>query len=134
MTSHNHRPRGSFRVRDLTMGATIWRQAVTWHPAAGAGGNIPLAAATGGEIKGDENHSPQLEEPAVCMGALGAELGSEEQVASKESRQIPEDVPLESELPEELLKPPELPEMQEDADEPETGLGILEDEESKRDW
>ena len=44
----DHRPRGTFRVRDLTTGALIWRQAVTWHPAAGAGGDIPLAAATGG--------------------------------------------------------------------------------------
>ena len=45
---NDHRPRGAFRVRDLTTGAIIWRQAVTWHPAAGAGGYIPLSAATGG--------------------------------------------------------------------------------------
>ena len=131
---NDHRPRGTFRVRDLTTGAIIWRQAVTWHPAAGAGGDIPLAAATGGGIKGDENHSPQLEKPAVCMGTLEAELRSEEQVASEESRHIPEDVSLESELPEELLEPPELPEMQADVDELETGLGTLEDEESEPDW
>ena len=40
------------------------------------------------------------------MGTLGAELGSKEQVVSGESRQIPEDIPLEPELPEELLEPP----------------------------
>ena len=131
---NDHRPRGTFRVRDLTTGAIIWRQAVTWHPAAGAGGDIPLAAATGGAIKCDENHSPQLEELAVRMGTLGAELGSEEQGASGESREIPEDIPLEPELPEELLEPPELPEMQLDVDEPETGLGTLEDEELEPDW
>ena len=91
----DHRRRGTFRVRDLTTGAIIWRQAVTSHPAAGAGGGIPLTAATGWGIKGDENHSPQLEQPAVRMGTLGAELGSEEQVASGESWQIPEDIPLE---------------------------------------
>ena len=45
---NDHRPCGTFRVRDLTTGAIIWRQAVTWHPAAGAGGDTPLAAATGG--------------------------------------------------------------------------------------
>ena len=132
---NDHRPRGTFRVRDLTTGAIIWRQAVTWHPAVGEGGDIPLATATGGGgIKGDENHSPQLEEHAVRMGTLGAELGSEEQVASGELRQIPEDIPLEPELPEELLEPPELPEMQADVDEPETGLGKLEDEQSETDW
>ena len=114
--------------------AIIWRQAVTWHPAAGAGGDIPLAAATGGGIKGDENHSPQLEELAVRMGTLGAELGSEEQGGSEESREIPGDIPLEPELPEELLEPPKLPEMQLDVDEPETGLGTLEDEELEPDW
>ena len=38
---NEHRPRGTFRVRDLTTGAIIWRQAVTWHPAAGAGGASP---------------------------------------------------------------------------------------------
>ena len=85
-------------------------------------------------IQVDENHPLQLEEPAVCMGRLGAELGSEEQVASEESRQIPEDIPLEPELPEELQEPPELPEMQADIDEPETGLGTLEDKESEPDW
>ena len=67
-------------------------------------------------IKGDEYHPLQLEEPAVCMGMLGAELESEEQVASGESRQIQEDIPLEPELPEELLEPPELPEMQVEVD------------------
>ena len=121
---NDHRPRSTFRVRDLTTDAIIWRQAVTWHPAARAGGDIPLATATGG-IKGNENHSPQLEESAVRMGTLGAELGSEAQVVSGESRQIPEDIPLEPELPEELLEPPELPEMQADVDEPETGLGTF---------
>ena len=45
---NDHRPRGTVRVRDLTTGAIIWRQVVTWHPAAGAGGDIPLSAATGG--------------------------------------------------------------------------------------
>ena len=55
-------------------------------------------------------------------------------MTSEESRQIPEDILLESELPEELLEPPELPEMQADVDEPETGLGTLEDEESEPDW
>ena len=39
-------------------------------------------------IKGNENHSPQLKEHAVCMGKLGAELGSEEQVASGEVRKV----------------------------------------------
>ena len=66
------------------------------------------------------------------MGTRGAELGSEEQVAAGESRS--EDIPLEPELPEELLEPPELPEMQAEVDEPETGLGTLEDEESEPDW
>ena len=68
------------------------------------------------------------------METLGAELGSEEQVASKELRQVPEGIPLEPERPEELLEPPELPEMQADVDGPETGLGTLEDEESEPDW
>ena len=131
---NDHRPRGTFRVRDLITGAIIWRQAVTWHPAAGARGDIPLAAATRGGIKGDETHLPQLEEPAVRMGTLGVELGSKEQVASGELRQIPEDISLEPELLEELLEPPELPEMQTYVDEPETGLGSLEDEESEPDW
>ena len=45
---NDHRPRGTFRVRDLTTGAIIWRQALIWHPAAGEGGDIPLPAATGG--------------------------------------------------------------------------------------
>ena len=49
---NDHRPRGTFRVRELTTGVIILRQAITWHPAAGAGGNIPLAAATGGGDKG----------------------------------------------------------------------------------
>ena len=114
----DHRHRGSFRVRDFTTGAIIWRQAVTWHPAAGAGGDTPLAATNRRGMKGDENHSPQLKEPAVRMGALGAELGLGEQVASGESRQIPEGIPLEPELPEEPLEPPEFPEMQSDVDEP----------------
>ena len=55
-------------------------------------------------------------------------------MASGELRQIPEDIPLEPELPEELLKCPERPEMQAAVDEPETGLGILEDEKSEPDW
>ena len=97
----DHRHRGSFRVRDFTTDAIICRQAVTWNPAAGAGGDTPVAATSGRGMKGDENHSPQIEEPAVRMGTLGAELGSEEQVASGESRQIPEGIPLEPELPEE---------------------------------
>ena len=87
-----------------------------------------------GGIKGDENHSPQFEEHTVRMGTLGAELGSEEQVASEELRQITEGISLEPELPEELLEPPELPEMQADVDEPETGLRTLEDDESEPDW
>ena len=131
---NDHRPRGTFRVRDLTTGAIIWRQAVTWHPAAGARGDILLAAATGGGVKGDENHLPQLEEPAACTGTLGAELGPEEPAALGELRQIPEDIPLEPELPEELLESPELPEMQVDVDEPKAGLETLEDEESEPDW
>ena len=49
---NNDRPRGTSRVRDLATEAIIWRQVVTWHPAAGAGGGIPLAAATGGGGKG----------------------------------------------------------------------------------
>ena len=57
---NDHRPRGTFRVRDLTTGAIIWRQAVAWHPVAGAGGDIPLAAATG--------------EEAVCQLRLTTEL------------------------------------------------------------
>ena len=72
---------------------------------------------TGGGIKGDENHSPLLEERAVCKRTLGAELRPEEQVALGELRQIPEDIPLEPELPEELLEPPELPGMQADVEE-----------------
>ena len=131
---NDYRPRGTFRVRGLTTGAIIRRQAVPCHPAAGAGGDIPLAAATAGGIKCNENHSPQLEEQAVRMGTLGTEPESEEQVASGELWQIPENIPLEPELPEELLEPPELPEMQADVDEPKTGLGTLEDEESEPDW
>ena len=34
----DYRRRGTVRVRDLITGAIIWRQAVTWHPAARAGG------------------------------------------------------------------------------------------------
>ena len=49
---NGHPSRGTFRVRDLTTGAIIWRQAATWHPAAGAEGNISLAAATGVGVKG----------------------------------------------------------------------------------
>ena len=67
--------RGTFRVRDLT---TIWRQAITWQLAAGAAGNTPLAAAIGWGVKGDKNHSPQLEKHAARTGTLGAELGLEE--------------------------------------------------------
>ena len=55
-------------------------------------------------------------------------------MASGELRQTPEDIPLEPELPVELLEPPELPEMQADVDDPETGLETLEDEESELDW
>ena len=55
-------------------------------------------------------------------------------MASPELQQIPEEIPLEPELPKELLEPPEHPEMQADVDEPETGLGTLEDEESEPDW
>ena len=58
------------------------------------------------------------------MGTLGAELGSEEQVASEESRQIQEDIPLEPELPEEILEPPELPEMQVEVDGNTCGQGV----------
>ena len=68
-------------------GAIIWRQAVTWHPAAGAGGDTPLAAAAGGGIKGYENHSPQLEEHAARTGTVGAELVPGGQAASGELRQ-----------------------------------------------
>ena len=51
------------------------------------GGTSPSPRQLGGGIKGDENHSPQLEHPAIRMRTLGAELGSEEeQVASGESR------------------------------------------------
>ena len=49
---NHHRPRGTFGVCGLTTGAIIWRQDVTWHSAAGAGGDIPLAAATGGGDRG----------------------------------------------------------------------------------
>ena len=105
---NDHRPRGTFRVRGLTTATIIWRQADIWYLAAGAGGDIPLAVAFGGGVKGDKKHSPQLEEHAVCMGTLGAELGSEAQVAL-ELRQIPEDIPLEPEPPEELLEPPKFP-------------------------
>ena len=41
---------------------------------------------------------------------------------------------MEPKLPKELLEPPELPEMQTDANESETGLGRLWDEESEPDW
>ena len=95
---NDYRPRGTFRVRDLTTGAITWRQAVTWHPAAGAGGGIPLAAVTWRGIKDDENHLPQLEEHAARMGTLRAALGPEEQAASGELRQIPEDIPPKPEL------------------------------------
>ncbi|CAN0431803.1 unnamed protein product [Ascophyllum nodosum] len=44
------------------------------------------------------------------------------------------DIPLEPELPEELLQPPELAGMQADVDEPERRLRTLEDEESEPDW
>ena len=87
----------------------------------------------GGGIKGDENHSPQLEEHAARTETQGAELGPGEQTASGELRKIPEDIPLRPELPEELLEPPELPEMQADVVEPETGLGTVEDEKSEPD-
>ena len=68
------------------------------------------------------------------MRTLGAELGAGAQAASGELWQIPEDIPVEPELPKELLEPPELPEMQADVDEPETGLGTLEDEKLEPDW
>ena len=55
-------------------------------------------------------------------------------MASGELRKVPEDTPLEPELSEELLEPPELSEMQANFDEPETGLGTLEDKESEPDW
>ena len=55
-------------------------------------------------------------------------------MASGELQEVPEDISLEPELSEELLEPPELPEMQADVDEPETGLGNLEDKESEPDW
>ena len=35
---NNHRPRSTFRVRDLTTDAIIWRQAVTWYPRWSRGG------------------------------------------------------------------------------------------------
>ena len=130
----DHRPCGTFRVRDLTISAIISRLAVTWSPAAGAGEEIPLAAATGRGINGDENHPPQLEENEAHKRRLGAELGPEEHSATDELRKTQEDIFLEPELPEELLEPPDLPEMQPDVDESETGLGALEDEESEPDW
>ena len=77
---------------------------------------------------------PQLEELAVRMGMLGAKPGLKEKVSSGELRQIPEDIPLEPELPEKLLQPPELPGMQADVDEPERRLRTLEDEELEPDW
>ena len=55
-------------------------------------------------------------------------------MASGELRKVPEDTPLEPELSEELLEPPELSEMQAYFDEPETGLGTLEDKESEPVW
>ena len=132
---NDHRPRGTLRVCATSPRVpSSGDKPLLGTPPAEQGGTPPPAAATGRGIEGDENHSPQLEEHAVCMRTLGAELGSEEQVASGELRQVPEDIPLEPELPEELLEPPELPEMQEDVDEPETGLGTLENEESKPDW
>ena len=67
-------------------GVIIWRQAVTWHPAAGAGGDTPSPRRLGGGIKGYENHSPKLEEHAARTGTLGAELGPGEQAASGELR------------------------------------------------
>ena len=131
---NDHRPCGTFRVRDLTISAIISRLAVTWPPAAGAGEETPLAAATGRGINGDEDHPPQLEENEAHKKRLGAELGPGEHAATDELRKTQEDIFLEPELPEELLEPPELPEMQPDVDESETGLGTLEDEESEPGW
>ena len=121
-------------MRDLTISAIISRLAVTWPPAAGAGEEISLAAATGRGINGDENHPPQLEENEAHKRRLGAELGPEEHAATDELRKTQEDISLEPKLPEELLEPPELLEIQPDVAESETGLGTLEDEESEPDW
>ena len=74
---NDHRPRGTFLVHDLATGAITWRQAVTWHSAPGAGGDIPLAGATWGEINGDENHSPLLKEHAIRMVTLNADWSRE---------------------------------------------------------
>ena len=63
---------------------------------------------------------PQLEKHVVCMGTLRAELGSKEQVASGELRQIPEDTPLEPELRKSHWS------LQ--------SVRILEDEESEPEW
>ena len=51
---NDHRPRGTFRVRDLTTGAIIWRQAITWHPAAAGGGGHPPRR---GDRGGDEGRT-----------------------------------------------------------------------------
>ena len=74
---NDHRLCGTFLVHDLATGAITWRQAVTWHPAPGAGGDIPLAGATWGEINGDENHSPLLKEHAIRMVTLNADWSRE---------------------------------------------------------
>ena len=44
----DHRHCGTFRVRDVTMGAIIWRQAVTWHPDAVVGERSPSPRRLGG--------------------------------------------------------------------------------------
>ena len=68
---HDHRPRGTVRVRDLTTGGIIWRQAVTLHPAARAGGGIPLSTTT---RRGDKG---RLEPFAATSGT-----GSQEDAGS----------------------------------------------------
>ena len=45
---NGHCPRGTFRVRDLITGAIIWRQVITWRPAAGTGGTRPSPRSLGG--------------------------------------------------------------------------------------
>ena len=91
--SPNH-PHSTFRVRDLTTGAIVLRQAVTWHPAATARGGAPVAAKSGG---GYTRHSPQLKTatgytPTPRLGYLEtvAEEPGEESIP-----QEPQDIPLE---------------------------------------
>ena len=125
---NDHCPRGTFRVRDITTGAPL-----LGTPPPEQGGHPPCGGDWRG-IKSDENYSLQLKEHAARTGRLGSELGPEEQAASGEERQTPEDIPLEPELPEKLLESPELSEMQADVDEPETGLRTLEDDEIEPNW